>query len=74
MTDYLCRRNSSYDDAYYLQRFIEDKLSLISLDDRKCDVAGSRPQRSHPDRHQWAKQRALFFAPFFPKVSVDQFS
>lgn len=31
MTDYLCRRNSSYDDAYYLQRFIENKLSLSAL-------------------------------------------
>jgi hypothetical protein len=41
MTDYLCRRNSSYYDAYYLQYCIENKLSLISLADRMCDVARS---------------------------------
>jgi len=28
-------------DAYYLQCCIENKLSLISLDDRMCDVARS---------------------------------
>ena len=28
-------------DAYYLQCCIENKLSLISLDDRMCDIAGS---------------------------------
>ena len=27
-------------DAYYLQCCIENKLSLISLDDRMCDIAG----------------------------------
>jgi len=28
-------------DAYYLQCCIENKLPLISLDDRMCDIAGS---------------------------------
>ncbi len=28
-------------DAYYLQCCIENKSSLISLDDRMCDIAGS---------------------------------
>jgi predicted nucleic acid-binding protein len=28
-------------DAYYLQCCIENKLSLISLDDRMCDIAGN---------------------------------
>ena len=28
-------------DAYYLQCCIENKLPLISLDDRICDIAGS---------------------------------
>jgi predicted nucleic acid-binding protein len=28
-------------DAYYLQCCIENRLSLISLDDRMCDVARS---------------------------------
>jgi predicted nucleic acid-binding protein len=28
-------------DAYYLQCCLENKLPLISLDDRMCDIAGS---------------------------------
>jgi len=35
------RFNISAYDAYYLQCCLENKLPLVSLDDRMCDVAGS---------------------------------
>jgi len=39
MTNHLCRRgNSSHDDAYYPRCCIENKLSMISLDDRSVPL------------------------------------
>jgi len=35
------RFNISAYDAYYLQCYLENKLPLVSLDDRMCDIAGS---------------------------------